>query len=104
MNGNVVVLLIVLSRVCSTPSLINELLYLDLHSRRIRPIRGNNIHLTTFNVHIVYRESSAIYLCKHLMDENARLCIYDPKVSRRQIMSDLKHPDVSEDPTRGMNN
>lgn len=26
------------------------------------------------------RESAAIHLCKHLMDENAKLSIYDPKV------------------------
>jgi len=46
------------------------------------------------------RESSSIYISKHLMDEGARLHIYDPKVPKKQIMSELKHPSISEDPTR----
>jgi len=36
------------------------------------------------------RESAAIYVCKHLMDEGAHVCIYDPKVSTEQIMYDLR--------------
>ena len=46
------------------------------------------------------RESSSIYICKHLMDEQARLVIYDPKVDPKQIDCDLKHPAISEDPSR----
>ena len=46
------------------------------------------------------RESSSIYICKHLMDEQARLVIYDPKVDPKQIDRDLKHPAISEDPLR----
>ncbi|NXD09422.1 UGDH dehydrogenase, partial [Nothocercus nigrocapillus] len=43
------------------------------------------------------RESSSIYISKYLMDEGAKLHIYDPKVSKEQIMLDLSHPGVSED-------
>lgn len=32
------------------------------------------------------RESAAIYVAKHLMDEGARLHIYDPKVEHSQIL------------------
>ncbi|RWS15147.1 hypothetical protein B4U79_12749 [Dinothrombium tinctorium] len=35
------------------------------------------------------RESPASYVCRHLLDERAKLCIYDPKVPKIQIMSDL---------------
>ncbi|CAB3408630.1 unnamed protein product [Caenorhabditis bovis] len=35
------------------------------------------------------RESSAIHVAKHLMEENAKLSIYDPKVSKQQILNDL---------------
>lgn len=35
------------------------------------------------------RESPAIYICKHLLDEGAHLCIYDPKVPKEQIYRDL---------------
>uniref|UniRef100_A0A7M4EG29 UDP-glucose 6-dehydrogenase n=1 Tax=Crocodylus porosus TaxID=8502 RepID=A0A7M4EG29_CROPO len=43
------------------------------------------------------RESSSIYISKYLMDEGAKLHIYDPKVPREQIILDLSHPGVSED-------
>eukprot|EP00051_Salpingoeca_urceolata_P027730 m.482990 g.482990 ORF g.482990 m.482990 type:complete len:468 (-) comp22736_c0_seq1:25-1428(-) len=36
------------------------------------------------------RESASIYVCKHLLDEGARLFVYDPKVKREQIVADLK--------------
>ncbi len=29
-------------------------------------------------------------MAKHLLDENAHLCIYDPKVPEKQIKSELK--------------
>ncbi|WP_080728107.1 nucleotide sugar dehydrogenase [Prochlorococcus marinus] len=35
------------------------------------------------------RESSAIVICKDLLEEGARLSIHDPKVSEKQISSDL---------------
>lgn len=43
------------------------------------------------------RESSSIYISKYLMDEGAKLHIYDPKVPKEQIILDLSHPGVSED-------
>ncbi|KAJ6655372.1 hypothetical protein lerEdw1_005430 [Lerista edwardsae] len=43
------------------------------------------------------RESSSIYISKYLMDEGAKLHIYDPKVRREQIILDLSHPGVSAD-------
>jgi len=46
------------------------------------------------------RESASIYVCKHLLDEGAQLNIYDPKVSREQIIRDLTHPSISADPSR----
>lgn len=36
------------------------------------------------------RESAAIYVCKDLMEEQANLAIYDPKVSKEQIRRDLE--------------
>ena len=35
------------------------------------------------------RESAAIYVADHLMREDAKLCIYDPKVTKEQILNDL---------------
>ena len=35
------------------------------------------------------RESPAIYISKHILDEGAMLSIYDPKVSPSQIKLDL---------------
>ena len=66
------------------------------------------------------RESAAITVAKHLMDEGAKLSIYDPKVRtifssesecgfqyffylqvcENQIMADLTHPYVSDNPDR----
>lgn len=46
------------------------------------------------------RESSSIYICKHLMDEEARVVIYDPKVEKQQIKMDLTDPGISNDPNR----
>ena len=46
------------------------------------------------------RESAAIYICKYLMDEGAKLHIYDPKVEEKQLMIELTHPLISEDPSR----
>ncbi|XP_033108684.1 UDP-glucose 6-dehydrogenase-like isoform X2 [Anneissia japonica] len=47
------------------------------------------------------RESSSIYMCKYLMDEGARLHIYDPQVAQEQIIADLTHRDISEKSERG---
>lgn len=41
------------------------------------------------------RESAAIALIKYLMQENANLRVYDPKVEESQIMMDLTEPGVS---------
>jgi UDPglucose 6-dehydrogenase len=35
------------------------------------------------------RESAAIYICRDLLEEGARLMIYDPRVSEKQIRDDL---------------
>ena len=37
------------------------------------------------------RESAAIYVCRDLLEERARLTIYDPKVSVEQIRRDLEY-------------
>ncbi|CAK9298467.1 unnamed protein product [Gordionus sp. m RMFG-2023] len=37
------------------------------------------------------RESSAIHVCRYLLEERAKLTIYDPKVEKAQIQWDLKH-------------
>lgn len=43
------------------------------------------------------RESSSIYICKHLLDEAANIVIYDPKVDPTQIKMDLTNPDILPD-------
>uniref|UniRef100_H2TGT7 UDP-glucose 6-dehydrogenase n=1 Tax=Takifugu rubripes TaxID=31033 RepID=H2TGT7_TAKRU len=43
------------------------------------------------------RESSSIYISKYLLDEGAKLFIYDPKVVKEQIVYDLSQPNISED-------
>lgn len=43
------------------------------------------------------RESAAIYVCKDLLQERARLSIYDPKVPATQIFHDLSEPEVQPD-------
>lgn len=37
------------------------------------------------------RESAAIYVADDLLDENAHISVYDPKVSRKQILDDLDY-------------
>ncbi|XP_050441893.1 UDP-glucose 6-dehydrogenase [Adelges cooleyi] len=44
------------------------------------------------------RESPAIYVAKTLLDEGAKLNIYDPKVEPEQIQNDLTHPNVTDNP------
>ena len=46
------------------------------------------------------RESSSIYICKHLLDEAAQVVIYDPKVQHAQIRMDLTNPDIMQDPSQ----
>ena len=43
-------------------------------------------------------ESASIYVCKHLLDEGAQLCIYDPKVKEDQVFEDLHYamPEAKE--------
>ncbi len=36
------------------------------------------------------RESSSIYICKQLLEERANVHIYDPKVTKPQILNDMK--------------
>lgn len=49
------------------------------------------------------RETPAITVCKTLLDEGARLNIYDPKVPPKQVMLDLTSPYVTDDPERVKN-
>lgn len=44
------------------------------------------------------RETPAITVCKTLLEEGAKLNIYDPKVDHQQIVEDLTHPCVTESP------
>lgn len=44
------------------------------------------------------RETPAITVCKTLLEEGAKLDIYDPKVEPEQIIDDLTHPSVTESP------
>ena len=46
------------------------------------------------------RESSSIYICKHLLDEEAKVVIYDPKVEPEQIKVDLTDPGIMSDTGR----
>ncbi|KAK3856661.1 hypothetical protein Pcinc_037034 [Petrolisthes cinctipes] len=46
------------------------------------------------------RESPARFVCSHLLEEGARLNIYDPKVERQQIESDLTSTRATNDPER----
>ena len=44
------------------------------------------------------RETPAITVAQTLLEEGAKLNIYDPKVDRDQIIEDLTHPSVTECP------
>ncbi|XP_042237396.1 UDP-glucose 6-dehydrogenase-like [Homarus americanus] len=46
------------------------------------------------------RESPAIYVCSHLLEEGAQLNIYDPKVECKQIELDLTSAAVTDNPDR----
>ncbi|XP_070196953.1 UDP-glucose 6-dehydrogenase-like isoform X1 [Littorina saxatilis] len=47
------------------------------------------------------RESSAIYICQHLLEEGAHINIYDPKVKKEQILKDLSsRPEIFDSPDR----
>ncbi|XP_052795133.1 UDP-glucose 6-dehydrogenase-like isoform X2 [Mya arenaria] len=46
------------------------------------------------------RESAAIYVASYLIEEGAQIRIYDPKVDRAQIFSELTHPAVCNNPDR----
>ncbi|KAL8559568.1 hypothetical protein ACOMHN_018731 [Nucella lapillus] len=46
------------------------------------------------------RESSAIYICQHLLEEGAHINIYDPKVKKDQIIRDLTRPEITDCPER----
>ena len=35
--------------------------------------------------HHYFRESASIYVCKYLLEEGARVTIYDPKVEEEQV-------------------
>lgn len=44
------------------------------------------------------RETPALTVCKTLLEEGAKLDIYDPKVDEFQIIEDLTHPSIAENP------
>lgn len=44
------------------------------------------------------RETPALTVCKTLLEEGAKLNIYDPKVYPEQIIDDLTHPYVTDNP------
>ncbi|XP_074651730.1 UDP-glucose 6-dehydrogenase-like [Tubulanus polymorphus] len=46
------------------------------------------------------RESASIYVSKYLLEEGANLTIYDPKVEHDQIICELTHPSLCDDPER----
>ena len=46
------------------------------------------------------RESPSIVVCSHLLDESARLHIYDPKVKGEQIFKDLTDVSPKDDAGR----
>lgn len=46
------------------------------------------------------RESPAICVCKYLLEEGARLNIYDPRVEHKQIIQDLTTPGASKESDR----
>lgn len=49
------------------------------------------------------RESAAIYVAKELLDDRAEIHIYDPKVTKEQILRDLKYLAQSQSATYGEN-
>ena len=50
------------------------------------------------------RESASIYVCKNLLEEGAKLHIYDPKVPKEKIIEDLNTDNikVESDPYEGI--
>jgi UDPglucose 6-dehydrogenase len=42
-----------------------------------------------FDLCVLFRESSSIYVCRYLIAEGASLHIYDPKVTSDRIFLDL---------------
>ncbi|CAB4001132.1 UDP-glucose 6-dehydrogenase-like [Paramuricea clavata] len=46
------------------------------------------------------RESASIYICKYLLEEGARVTIYDPKVEEEQVYLELCHPSIAVDPEK----
>lgn len=46
------------------------------------------------------RESSAIHVIKHLMEEHAKLSVYDPKVQKSQMLNDLASVTSAQDVER----
>ena len=48
------------------------------------------------------RESASIYITKYLVEEGARVEIFDPKVTEEQILMDLTSPEVGLDEVRSL--
>lgn len=46
------------------------------------------------------RESAAIYISRHLLDEGAQISIYDPKVTQDQVFMELFQPSLGPDSQR----
>ncbi|WAQ99383.1 UGDH-like protein [Mya arenaria] len=47
-----------------------------------------------------FKKDTAIYVASYLIEEGAQIRIYDPKVDRAQIFSELTHPAVCNNPDR----
>lgn len=47
-------------------------------------------------IYFGFRESSAIYVTKYLLDEGARIVIYDPKVPESQVRCELNQVSPKE--------
>jgi UDPglucose 6-dehydrogenase len=69
---------------------ITECLFNTLNGKRVT-ILGFAFKKNTGDT----RESAAIYVCKHLLDEGARLAIFDPEVCADQIELELSNPQLS---------
>jgi hypothetical protein len=48
------------------------------------------------------RESPAATICRHFLDESAKVSIYDPKVPEAQIWLDLTQPGVQDNEATGV--
>jgi UDPglucose 6-dehydrogenase len=55
------------------------------------PIKKSLFLGWAFKRHNDTRESAAIYVADDLINENAKIAVYDPKVSRKKMLADLDY-------------